>query len=79
MKDLRSPLQARIVQWQVAPGDVVRAGDVLVVVEAMKMEHELRAEADACVVALLFGVDETVQMGDVLLRGSRSWRAHSRH
>lgn len=67
MKDLRSPLQARIVQWQVAPGDLVRAGAVVVVVEAMKMEHELRAEADACVVALLFGVDETVQMGDVLL------------
>ena len=43
------------------------AGDVLVVLEAMKMEHELRAEADACVVALLFGVDDTVQVGDVLL------------
>ncbi|MEY3610566.1 MAG: hypothetical protein RJB14_288, partial [Pseudomonadota bacterium] len=32
-----------MVQWLVAPGANVNAGDVLVILEAMKMEHEIRA------------------------------------
>ena len=42
MTEFRSPLQAQIVQWFVAPGDTVRTGDVLVILEAMKMEDEVR-------------------------------------
>jgi acetyl-CoA carboxylase carboxyltransferase component len=68
MNSLRSPLAAQIVQWLVAPGDVVRAGDVLVILEAMKMEHELRAEAPGRVLELLYADGEAVQMGDALLR-----------
>jgi len=45
MIELRSPLQAQVVQWQVAPGDAVAEGDVVVILEAMKMEHEVRAAA----------------------------------
>lgn len=68
MNSLRSPLAAQIVQWLVAPGDQVHKGDVLVILEAMKMEHELRAEAPVRVLELLFAPGETVQLGDVLLR-----------
>jgi acetyl-CoA carboxylase carboxyltransferase component len=68
MNSLRSPLAAQIVQWQVAPGDTVRAGDVMVILEAMKMEHELRAEVPGRVLELLYADGESVQMGDVLLR-----------
>lgn len=67
MTELRSPLQAQIVQWLVAPGDSVRAGDVLVILEAMKMEHELCAPADALVTALLCLAGDAVQEGDLLL------------
>ena len=63
MTELRSPLQAQIVQWLVAPGDSVRAGDVLVILEAMKMEHELRAPADARVTELLCLAGDAVQEG----------------
>jgi acetyl-CoA carboxylase carboxyltransferase component len=73
MNSLRSPLAAQIVQWQVAPGDTVRAGDVLVILEAMKMEHELRAEAPGRVLELLYAGGESVQVGDVLLR-AEPWR-----
>ena len=45
MSELRSPLQAQVVQWLVGPGDTVREGDVVVILEAMKMEHELRSPA----------------------------------
>jgi len=68
MESLRSPLSAQIVQWLVAPGDVVRAGDVLVVLEAMKMEHEVRAPSAARVLEVFYAVGEAVQVGDVLLR-----------
>lgn len=64
---LRSPLQAQVVECTVAVGDTVRAGDVLLILEAMKMEHELRADADGVVAELRCAAGETVQQGDVLL------------
>ncbi len=68
MKTVRSPLQAQIVEWLVAPGDAVCRGDLLVVLEAMKMEHELRAQADGRVLALLFEAGEPVGLNDALLQ-----------
>ncbi len=67
MHQLRSPLQAQIVQWLVAPGDTVYAGDVVVILEAMKMEHEVRALADGRVVELLFAQGDQVGDDDLLL------------
>ncbi len=43
MQAIHSPLQALVVQWLAVPGQTVAAGDVLVILEAMKMEHEIRA------------------------------------
>ena len=68
MKPLCSPLQSQVVEVCVAVGDTVRAGDALVIVEAMKMEHELRAEADARVIELMCAVGDVVHEGDLLLR-----------
>ena len=67
MTHIRSPLQAQIVQWLVAPGDTVRAGDVVVILEAMKMEHEVRAEASGRITELLFAPGEMVDANEVLL------------
>lgn len=67
MSDLRSPLQATVVECAVASGAVVKAGDVLVVLEAMKMEHELRAESDGQVQAVHCAAGDLVQAGDVLV------------
>lgn len=66
MTDLRSPLQARIVQWQVQPGIAVCTGDVVLVLEAMKMEHEVRATAAGRVRELFFAAGEAVDEGAVL-------------
>jgi len=71
MIELRSPLQAQIVQWLVAPGDTVRAGDVMVILEAMKMEHELRATGDARVTDLLLAAGDAVNEGQLLLISER--------
>ncbi len=67
MSDLRSPLQATVVECAVASGASVKAGDVLVVLEAMKMEHELRADTDGQVQAVHCAAGDLVQAGDVLV------------
>ena len=67
MTPIRSPLQAQIVQWQVAPGDSVQAGALLVILEAMKMEHEVRAEHAGSVGELFFANGDVVNEEGVLL------------
>lgn len=67
MTEILSPLQAQIVQWQVQAGDSVQAGDLLVILEAMKMEHELRATQAGVVRELYFANGELVAEADVLL------------
>ncbi len=64
---IRAPLQAQIVQWLVQPGDLVQADALLVVLEAMKMEHELRAPVAGRVSALLRDTGELVAEGELLL------------
>jgi acetyl-CoA carboxylase carboxyltransferase component len=71
MTPIRSPLQAQINQWLVQPGDTVRAGDVVAILEAMKMEHEVRAETDGRVTELLFAEGEMVNADEVLLISER--------
>ena len=66
MMDIPSPLQAQIVQWLVPVGADVRAGDLLVLVEAMKMEHEVRAPAPGRLLVQYFAVGETAAEGDAL-------------
>lgn len=66
MTELRSPLQGQLVEWLAAPGALVRAGDVLVVLEAMKMEHEVRAPAAGRLREQRFAAGEMVNAGDVL-------------
>ena len=66
MTELRSPLQAHIVQLLVTPGEAVQQGQLLLVLEAMKMEHEVCAPGAAQVLELFCAAGDTVQAGDVL-------------
>ncbi len=72
MFELRAPLQAHIVHCQAQVGDAVQAGQVLLVLEAMKMEHEVRAPHAGTVRECFFAVGETVAQDDVLLVIQRS-------
>ena len=64
---LKSPLQAQVVQYCVASGQAFAAGDVLLILEAMKMEHELRASEGGRAIELLFRPGETVRANEALL------------
>ena len=65
LPELRSPMPGTVVAAPVADGDRVEAGATVVVVEAMKMEHALRAAAPGTV-QLRTGVGERVDLDQVL-------------
>jgi len=62
-----SPMQATVVKTAVAEGDTVVKGDLLVVLEAMKMEQPVQAPRDGVVTGLNAPVGQTVSSGHVLL------------
>lgn len=64
---VQAPMPGLIVRVQVAVGDTVRAGQGLVVMEAMKMENELRAPADGVVRSLHAVPGQAVEKGTVLV------------
>jgi acetyl-CoA/propionyl-CoA carboxylase, biotin carboxylase, biotin carboxyl carrier protein len=63
---LTSPMQGTIVKVAVAEGDFVRAGDLVVVLEAMKMEQPLTAHRSGTVANLKAQVGATVTSGSTL-------------
>ncbi|SNY06025.1 acetyl/propionyl/methylcrotonyl-CoA carboxylase subunit alpha [Paractinoplanes atraurantiacus] len=63
---LTAPMQGTIVKVAVADGDTVSEGDVIVVVEAMKMEQPLQAHKAGTVSGLSLAVGETVTAGAVV-------------
>ena len=73
--DIVSPMPGSVVALGVDDKATVAAGDVVVAVEAMKMEHSLRSPVDG-VVQLLVGLGEQVKVGQVLARITASTPEH---
>ncbi|MEO8937424.1 MAG: carboxyl transferase domain-containing protein [Burkholderiaceae bacterium] len=67
-EEIRTPMSATVVEIVAGPGRRVRDGEVVAIVEAMKMEHELRARCDGIVVEVLVVAGDLVQNDDVLMR-----------
>jgi acetyl-CoA/propionyl-CoA carboxylase biotin carboxyl carrier protein len=67
-ESLTSPMQGTIVKVAAAEGDVVAAGDLVVVLEAMKMEQPLAAHRAGTIVGLNAAVGDVVSSGAVLCR-----------
>lgn len=64
---LVAPMPGLVVRLAVAVGDTVAAGQGLAVIEAMKMENELRASAAGVVTAIRVSVGQAVEKGAVLI------------
>jgi len=63
---LSSPMQGTVVKIAVSEGDTVAAGDLIIVLEAMKMEQPLSAHKDGVITNLKAVIGETVASGTVL-------------
>ena len=66
--ELRAPMTGTIRRLEAHSGEQVSRGQALIAIEAMKMEHVLKAPFDATVEAVLCRQGETVDLGAVLLR-----------
>ena len=66
--DVTSHLQGTVVTWDQPVGSSVRAGDVLGLIESMKLHHEVRSPVDGVVVELLVDIGSTLSQGTVLAR-----------
>lgn len=64
---LSAPMPATVVRVDVSPGTIVRHGDTLVILEAMKMELPIRASADGTVTAVNCKPGDLVQPGVALI------------
>jgi propionyl-CoA carboxylase alpha chain len=64
---LHAPMPGRIVKVLIAEGDDVIDGQVLIVLEAMKMEHSLRAPYDGTVRSVTADTGDQVEAGQVLV------------
>jgi biotin carboxyl carrier protein len=60
-------LPGTVIAVHVAVGDTVTDGQVLMIVEAMKMEHKILAAGDATVDEVRFAVGDRVDQGDLLV------------
>jgi geranyl-CoA carboxylase alpha subunit len=69
-REVRASMNGRVVETVVQPGVSVARGDRLVVLEAMKMEHEIRASRAAAVAEVLVRAGDQVVPGQVLVRYS---------
>ena len=65
--EVRAIIPGRVVGVSVRPGDDVVAGQQILVVEAMKMQNELRAPRDGRIERVAVEVGQTIEVGDLLL------------
>jgi len=66
--ELRAPFNGKVVALPVAAGQALAAGDTVVVIESMKLEHSLSSPAAATVAELLVAPGQQVSPGQVLAR-----------
>ncbi len=67
-----APMPGKIVALLVEPGSIIKQGQALLVMEAMKMEHTLTAPSDGTLEEFLFRVGDQVTDGAILLRMTAS-------
>ncbi|MEZ4813197.1 MAG: acetyl-CoA carboxylase biotin carboxyl carrier protein subunit [Caldisericia bacterium] len=66
----KCPNSRKVFKIVAKPGDAVKPGDLLLIIEAMKMENEITAEFDGTIAAIPVNEGDNVAAGDVLVRFS---------
>ncbi len=66
--DMKAPMPGMVLEVKVKEGDVVKKGDALIVLEAMKMENILKAPADGTVKKIVAIKGNAVEKGQLLIQ-----------
>ena len=64
---INAPMTGRIIEINVAEGDSVAVGDMLIVIESMKMENEVFSQHEGTLSKLMVEDDQNVSEGDAML------------
>ncbi|WP_367607325.1 acetyl-CoA carboxylase biotin carboxylase subunit [Legionella sp. W05-934-2] len=75
-KQLTAPMPATVVAIHKKPGEQVKQGEAIIVLEAMKMEHSIEAPYDGTLESLCFQIGEQVNEGAELVIISKLQEAH---
>lgn len=67
-QDLKSGMPGKIIEIFVKPGDVVKANKPLLIMEAMKMENEMRTSRDVQIKEICVNQGDAVESGAVLIK-----------
>lgn len=67
VKEVRAPIPGHIVDILVKPGDRVNAGQVLCLLEAMKMKNPIRAHCDGVIANVAVNIGQSVAQSEILL------------
>lgn len=70
--DLSSPISGKVVSVKVKKGDSVKKGDVLMVIEAMKMEYLIRAPFAGVIKKINFKENQQIEIGQLTLELSEN-------
>jgi biotin carboxyl carrier protein len=65
--EIHAPMPAMVIRVEVAPGDEVKEGQGLVILEAMKMENEIKAQHSGRVKAVRVEKGKAVEKGELLI------------
>ncbi|HVM12671.1 MAG TPA: acetyl-CoA carboxylase biotin carboxyl carrier protein subunit [Actinomycetota bacterium] len=65
--EIKSPMVGKVFRIECAVGQTINEGDVVIVLESMKMEMPVEADASGVVQSIPVQVEQTVQEGDVLV------------
>ena len=68
LNEIKAPMPGLILDLKVAPGDVVKKGDVVLILEAMKMENSIKSPGDGLVKAVNVSLKQSVEKNQVLIQ-----------
>ena len=66
-EEVLAPMPGKVLQLKVSEGDSVKDGDILLILEAMKMENEIVANASGSIKKINVVLNDMVDIGDVLM------------
>jgi biotin carboxyl carrier protein len=68
LKEIKAPMPGLILDLKVAPGAVVKKGDVVLILEAMKMENSIKSPGDGVVKEVKVSLKQSVEKNQVLIQ-----------
>lgn len=68
IKELKSPMPGLVIKIDIKPGDTIAKGDPLMILEAMKMENQIKSRGEGVIAEILVEEGQAVEKNQLLIR-----------